>query len=68
VRGGHRCLDEFIKNKSQDCQVKSNLEIPQDNRACSNQFVGHVADSDYVRLMTETSTTLPRQQATELTL
>ena len=57
VRRSRTCLDEFIKSKSQDCQPKSTLEITQDNRACTNQFVGHAADSGYVYLMTETSTT-----------
>ena len=55
VRRSRRRLDEFIKSKSQDCQPKSTLEITQDNRACTSQFVGHAADSGYVRLMTETS-------------
>ena len=68
VRRSRRCLDEFIKSKSQDCQPKYTLEITQDNRACTNQFVGHAADSGYVRLMTETSTTFPEQQATKLPL
>jgi hypothetical protein len=44
------------------------LEITQDNQACTNQFVGHLADSGYVCLMTETSTTLLEQQATKLPL